>query len=232
MNGEVKLKAKTYYRRKKIYRIAKLVLLILVLILILSYAAVYIINNGYNFTISLDENMYYENKIIIYEESTYKTYRQRLVPRTLDFFDDISETWLPDKLDGDEFEGSHNGDNYFAYTFYIENTGDKVVDYYDEIIIKDVIKNIDDAVRFRIYFDGKQTTYAKLSARGVPEKGTEPFLSDDVIMRQHVENFGPEEIHRYTIVIWLEGTDTECTNNILGGEFRAYMKFNSEFVEE
>lgn len=31
--------------------------------------------------------------------------------------------------------------------------------------------------------------------------------------------------------MWLEGNDPECTDNILGGEFKAHMQFNSEHVD-
>ena len=37
---------------------------------------------------------------------------------------------------------------------------------------------------------------------------------------------------KYTIVLWIEGSDLECNDNILGGEFKVQMNFNSEFVDE
>jgi len=229
MNGEVKIKSEQLKRRKKRYRIAKVILAILLLLIIIIYLVVNIIYNGYNFTISLDKNLYYENNIIIYDDSNYKTYRQLIEVPSHEHFDNISHKWLPDNLD--DYEGSHNGDNYLAYTFFIENMGENIVDYYNEMLIDDVIKNVDEAIRIRVYYDGIPTTYAKISARGTPEEGTEPFYSDEIVMKQHVENFKPKEIHRYTIVMWLEGTDTECTNNIIGGEFKMHMIFNSEFKD-
>ena len=93
------------------------------------------------------------------------------------------------------------------------------------------IKNVDDAIRIRVYFNGEPTTYAKLSARGVPEEGTVAFESKDNVMSSKHENFKPGDKHKYTIVMWLEGSDLECTNNIIGGEFKAHMEFNSEFVD-
>ena len=56
-------------------------------------------------------------------------------------------------------------------------------------------------------------------------------MSDDVVFQDSIKNFKPDEIHRYTIVIWLEGSDLECTNDILGGEIRAHMNFKSEVRE-
>ena len=48
----------------------------------------------------------------------------------------------------------------------------------------------------------------------------------------HVASFGPGQVDKYTIVIWVEGSDLECTDNILGGEFQVHMNFNSEIDDE
>ena len=229
MSINVKLTAEKIKQRKKSYRIAKVILAILLLIIIVLYFAFDMLYKGYNFTVSLDENLYYENKVIIYDDSEYKTYRQQIKVESLEKFDNISYKWLPKDLN--DYEGSHNGENYLAYSFYIENMGENTIDYYNEIIIDDVIKNVDDAIRIRVYFNGEETTYAKMSARGVPEIGTVPFESKDIVMSSKNENFKPGDKHKYTIVMWLEGSDLECTNNIIGGEFKAHMEFNSEFVD-
>lgn len=229
MSINVKLTTEKIKQRKKSYRIAKVILAILLLIIIVLYFAFDMLYKGYNFTVSLDENLYYENKVIIYDDSEYKTYRQQIKVESLEKFDNISYKWLPKDLN--DYEGSHNGENYLAYSFYIENMGENTIDYYNEIIIDDVIKNVDDAIRIRVYFNGEETTYAKMSARGVPENGTVPFESKDIVMSSKNENFKPGDKHKYTIVMWLEGSDLECTNNIIGGEFKAHMEFNSEFVD-
>ena len=229
MQNNVIVTAKKIKNKKKMYRLAKVTLMVLVIILTVVYLIARFIYNGYFFTISLDENLYYENKVIIYDSKDYKVYRQNLKVESLDYFDNISYKWLPDDLENKD--GSHNGENYLAYTFYVENTGDKVVDYYDEIIVDDVIKNIDEAIRVRVYFDGKGTTYAKESSRGITEEGTTKFKSNKIIRSEHIKEFKPNQIHKYTIVIWLEGSDPECTDNIIGGEFKAHMEFKSEFKE-
>lgn len=226
---EIVLTAKKVRQRKKRVRIAKLVLLILAVLLVALYAVLKFVNSGYFFMISLDKNLYLKNGVIIYDDPNYKVYRRNLKVESMDFLDDISVKWLPDNLD--EGDGSHNGQNYVAYSFYIENTGKDAVDYWTEFIIDDAIKNVDEAIRIRIYFDGKYVDYAKASITGEAEKGTVKFLSDDVVFRDSIKNFKPDEIHRYTIVIWLEGSDLECTNDILGGEIRAHMNFKSEVRE-
>ena len=228
MSINASLTADKLRKRKKSYRIAKVILAILLLVIVVLYFVFNFIYNGYNFTISLDENLYYENKIIVYDDSEYKVYRQQIKVESLEKFDNISYKWLPEDID--DYEGSHNGENYLAYSFYIENMGENTVNYWSEIIIDDVIKNVDEAIRFRVYLDGVPTTYAKKSARGTPEPQTVEFKSDDVVTASMVTDFKPGDKHKYTIVMWLEGSDMECTNNIIGGEIKAHMEFNSEFV--
>ena len=41
----------------------------------------------------------------------------------------------------------------------------------------------------------------------------------------------PTAYYEEAKAMWLEGNDVECTNNIIGGEFKAHMEFNSEFVD-
>lgn len=216
---------------KKLSRRLKITLIILLLLLLLIYFIVGIVYNSGNFSITLDRNLYFEKGLIIYDDSDYKVYRTELYAAPPTTFDNISYRWLPDNLEDSE-GGSHNGDNYLAYTFYIENLGQDVSDYWSEVIIDDAIKGVDNAIRVRIYRDGKYVTYAKLSARGTAEPDTVPFESDELVVREHVANFKPGDISKYTIVLWVEGSDPECTDNILGGEFQIHMDFKSEFVEE
>ena len=222
--------AKRLQRDKKTKKIVKIVLLILLMLLTLSYFVFGIIYNSGNFSITLDKNLYFERQLIIYDDPDYKVFRSELHAKGPDVFDNISYKWLPNDMTNPL--GEHNGENYLAYTFCIENTGEKIVDYWYEVIIDDVIKNVDEAVRIRIYKNEDYVTYAKMSARGVPEVGTEAFLTDDMVTYDHIENFKPGDIDKYTVVFWLEGSDLECNDNLLGGEFKFHMEFNSEFKEK
>ena len=98
------------------------------------------------------------------------------------------------------------------------------MDYYADIDILSVIKNVDEAVRVAVYKNGEKEVYAKKSSyNNQPEKGTIPFDSNTKVMIKHVEKFKPGDIDKYTIVIWLEGDDPECIDNILGGEIKMEM---------
>lgn len=234
MNGEVKLKAKKYRRHKKIVKWVKIITSILIILLIIAYLVFSLINNSYNFTISLDRNLYYENNVIIYEHPDYKVYRHTLIAEAMEGMDNISEGWIPGDIHAEDenHEGSHNGENYIAYSFYIENMGEDTITYYMYYFIDDVINNLDEAVRVKVYFDDETTVYAKESALGKDEEGTTSFKKGKYAFEQKVENFGPNDKHHYTIVIFLEGDDPECTDNILGGELKSHIEFKSEFIDE
>lgn len=226
MNGDIKITAVKLRKRKKRFRVALLLLVILILVIAMVYAAVSFIYNGYYFSITLDKNLYLKNNVVIYDDPSYKVYRSVIQAKSIDFFDNISEKWLPEDLDQSN-GGSHNGDSYLAYTFFIENMGNDSVDYYDELLIDDVVKNVDEAIRFRVYFDGEPVVYAKRGIDGNPEEGTVPFKDNKSVFMHKVENFAPGQKHKYTIVMWLEGNDLECTNNILGGELKVHYDFKS-----
>lgn len=230
MKNKVKLSASKVKQEKKTNKIFRIVLILVVLILLILYFVIGIIYNRGNFSITLDKDLYFESGLMIYDDPEYKVYRSELLAPAPDTFDSMSYKWLPDNL-GEEKLGTHNGDNYLAYTFLIENTGDKEVNYISRVVIEDVIKNVDEAVRIRVYKGSEYVTYAKLSNKGEPEEGTVSFLEDKIVMEEHINNFKPGDINKYTIVMWIEGTDPDCTDNILGGEFKAYMNFSSEDAE-
>ncbi len=231
MEKHVKLSTEKLKREKKIKKILLIVLLLIFFILFILYFVIGIIYNSGNFSITLDQNLYFNKGLIIYDDPVYKVYRTELYAEAPNQFDNVSYTWLPRDLD-DLGGGSHNGKNYLSYTFFVENQGVSVSDYWSEVVIDDVIKNIDDAVRVRLYKNGEFVDYAKARKDGSPEPNTTAFEEENLIVRNHVENFGPGEIDRYTIVLWIEGSDPECTDNLLGGEFKIHMDFKSEHIEE
>ena len=144
-------------------------------------------------------------------------------------------------------EGEEKGNGaYFAYTFFVRNAGEKVngkdatVDYVTSLEITSVNRPVDDggaaaygadeAMRVMVFINGEPTVYAK------PQLGTENtkeifaadknFVSDTVVM-EHVRNdFELDSVDRYTVVIWLEGNDPECVNDIMAGEVKLKMQFN------
>ncbi len=229
MSEQINNKAGRIGQRKKILKVIKIAIVIIILILLFMYFVVGLLYNSGNFSITLDKNLYFDDRIIIYDDPTYKVYRSELLAESIPTFDNISEQWLPDDVNSGE--GSNNGENYLAYSFYLENLGEDTVDIWSEVVLTDVIKNVDEAVRIRVYKDNEYVTYAKVGATGEPERNAVNFLEDGVVTVDKLEDFGPGDLIKYTIVLWIEGSDPECTDNILGGEVKFNMNFNSEVVE-
>ena len=231
MAKEVVVKASTIAKRKKRYQKTKLTISIVLLILIFSFIILSIIYKGGRFTITLDPRLSADNRIVIYEDNEIKESKRKLVARDLDFMDNISINWIPQNIDT-EANGSHNGENYIAYTFYIENEGEETINYWYMVLIDDVIKNVDEAARVMIYKNGEKTVYAKTnSLTKEAEKDTKPFFSKDKAVVEQRNRFAPGDVDKYTIVIWLEGDDPDCTDNILGGEIKMHMEIREEYYE-
>lgn len=58
----------------------------------------------------------------------------------------------------------------------------------------------------------------------------EPYVSEDTVAEGIQTGVDPMEKHKYTVVIWLEGDDPDCTNDLIGGHVG--MDFNFRLVEE
>ena len=143
----------------------------------------------------------------------------------------IDGSTLPKDLD--MINGEHNGKNYVAYTFYCKNAGEETVTYEYQLYIANMTLDIEKAVRVRLYVNGEPTDYARTRCDGTgPEPGTTEFVSESVIARQQIADFAPGDITKYTVVIWLEGNDPECLDNILGGEFKIDMSMSIVGIEE
>ena len=185
---------------------------------------------GENFTVTLDSEYGRESGLVIYEELENKYLRTFLRSEDIEFFTDISVNWLPKGIEN-EGEGSHNGRNYIAYTFYAENMGQDTINYWASIEIDDVIKNVDEAIRVMVFKNDNKVIYAKNSRKtGQPEPDTVPFHDEDTVMLEVTENFKVGDIDKYTIVIWLEGDDPECKNDLIGGEIKMHMNLVEEHI--
>ncbi len=154
-----------------------------------------------------------------------------------------------------EVDGEHNGPDYLAYTFYAKNISFDPITYTYSLDIKRGTKGIEEAAWVMLYHNGKQQILAKESQSGgsesqfseyefpfyedalypqqyiynkrtgVYELETRPFASSKVVATAQRDDIMPEEYDKFTVVIWLEGEDPECINDILGGTIELVMKF-------
>lgn len=182
----------------------------------------------------------------------------------------ISISWIA--TDVDQIDGSHNGEGYFAYTFYIQNTGEEPCSYSYSININSQSKAVGKAAWVMVFEDGEMCFYAApdesgdsqtLPARDDNTRGYRerpffsvskhpdqqfelidndsskfdyyrlialPFESDTVVTTGSVEGVKPGEVHKYTVVLWLEGDDPDCTDDLIGGHMG--LEFNFKAVEQ
>ncbi len=228
---EFEITSKKIYKRDLRIKVIRLALLILLIFLIVLYFILSIIYEAGRFTIILDRNLSWDKGIVLYEKLGEKVVSRRLEASRFDEMDNISIDWLPQNIDT-EAEGSHNGDNYLAYTFYIENEGKDTVNYWYSMPIDDVILNVDEAIRVMVYLNGEKTVYAKINGyTEEPEEGTKAFYSDDTVMLESRQDFAPGDIDKFTIVVWIEGDDPDCTNALLGGELKMHMDITEEHID-
>lgn len=218
---DVDLESKKIHRRKVIKKLIMLIIVIILLLLSVLYAILYIINTGGNFTISLDSEFRNDSGLILSKTEDFKETAVILKADHLAYMDNITESWLPNNLH--ELDGANNGKNYIAYSFYVKNHGDSEVDYRTTIDIKSVIKKVDKAVRIKVYFNSSKVVYAAPAKSGEPEPSTVPFTRENQVMNELREGFKPGDVDKYTVVIWLEGEDPECVDDIIGGEMKMVM---------
>lgn len=153
-----------------------------------------------------------------------------------------------------KMDGDHNGMDYVAYTFYVKNIGYDPIMYTYNLTIQRATKGVEEAVWVLLYHNGQQVVYAKESQSNEPEiqqstyefpfiedarkpelysydestgvytLTAEPFASSRIVEVAERPDLQPGEVDKFTVVIWLEGEDPECVNEILGGTIEMMMK--------
>ena len=236
MAKEVIVTADKVRKRKKTVRVVRRSLLILLIFLVLLYIILDVIYSEGRFTVILDSNKTLESGLAIFDSLNNSHGKRKLEATPIKFMDNISYKWIPENVDT-EADGPHNGQNYIAYSFYVEKQGNEVLNYHYEVVVDDVIKNVDEAIRIRIYRNGEETTYAKRNfIDNEPEKDTVPFKeiknAEGTIILEKVADFKPDDLDRITVLIWLEGDDPDCTDALIGGELKMHMVITEEHIEQ
>ncbi len=227
---KIEEKAKKEKRKRIRNKVFKTLLIVIIIFLINVYIILSLFYKGENFTVTLDSEYGRESGLVIYEEQANKYERTFLRSKDIEYFTDISVNWLPENIDN-EGDGSHNGRNYIAYTFYAENMGQDTINYWTTIKIDDVVKNVDEAIRVMVFKNGNKVIYAKNNkTTGEPEPDTVTFKNDDTVMLELSENFKVGDIDKYTVVIWVEGDDPECKDDLIGGEIKMHMTLTEEHI--
>ena len=210
-----------------LFRGAAILCVGLVSITSIAYAVSYFYDQYGSFTVSLNKYDMMKQGVSLSETPEFSGPISRLNADIVKDMYNISGLDLPE--DVDEHDGGHNGSNYIAYTFYLKNTGQDTVTYQASMETANVTRGIDEAIRIRLYTNGESVDYAKPKADGTPERGTTPFAASNTVLRYERQGFSPGDMDKFTVVIWLEGDDPDCVDDIIGGSVK--IEFNFKIVE-
>lgn len=222
-------------------------------------------DNGY-FTINMSQDLLKEG-FVLSDSIGFENPSTSLSAEPAEDIPCISILQIPDNVD--QIDGEHN-DIYFAYTFYIRNEGETIVDYEWTVDMVDESKNLSDATWIMVFEDGEMLFYAEDNADGekealpaqddnsrgyskqplvqfckspdtqyelISQTGNQnwyrvvpvSFESLGVVARGGQVEVEPMDVHKYTVVIWLEGDDPDCTNDMIGGHIS--LNFNFRLIE-
>lgn len=243
---DVNTTAEKVHKRDMLIRIVAIILAALLLFLGIGFSCTTILNRAGRFTVSLTAN---DAGIQLSDVKDFSKPTLNLYADHVEGMTNITKPWMLNK-DGrlgdapvyadyaamDQVWGSHNVDHfYLAYTFGVRNPSSqdedgKAVTYRAQINIESQYLEVDEAVRVMVYRNGVPTTYAKArkGTTNMLEKtfADKCFVSKDVVMQETIADFQPGQTDRYTVIMWLEGEDPECVNDILGGEIKLSMHFD------
>ena len=230
-------------KRYRVYtRVIPAVMGVILALMALVYVISLLFNRYGSFTVTVRDFNDRNYMLSLCENDRFNTATSMLNSKAAKNVTNISRTSLPENLN--DVNGEHNGDNYVAYTFYLKNTGTASYSYDYTLNISRATLNIDSAVRVRLYFTpdyykaetdqinygGAYTEYAKpkTNGNGLPETEIDGtvmtnFVSSEVITNGSVDNFNPGDMAKITVVIWIEGDDPDCTDDLLGGQFKVDM---------
>ena len=167
--------------------------------------------------------------------------KSRLIADPLPEALDADYSYIPADIEnGIGSKNDNNENRYFAYSFYLLNTGNVSVSYTMTYDLLRVSKSLDSIIRIMIIKDGVRTVYAKASEQpdrlGEPEKvytasgylfDTVPFNIDqsNTIIKQNYYDLQVGQSSKFTIVMWMDGWDAEQTNDMKGGQLQTKVTF-------
>lgn len=213
-------------KEAKLYSVLRRFLLTLLVPMVLLTTVVYTASALYtkygSFTVTVNKYDASRYALSLSETPQPEAQLSRLNARTAEDITNISAEDLPGDIDS--INGEHNSDNYLAYTFYLHNVGENTVTFEYHMFITNVENDVDKAIRVRIYRDGEYTTYARTRSDGQgPEEGCVDFLTADTIVREQVQDFKPGDMVKFTVVMWIEGNDPDCVDDLIGGSLKTDM---------
>lgn len=232
-------------KRKNFIRTGMLITLFLSICVIV--VTIYGQNVG-NFVISIEQEAS-DLGLSLSEDATFEHSTVRLYAESMENATNISGFDLPKNiLEGD---GAKNGksaklDEYMAYSFYLKNSGNVKMSYSSKVSIEEESLEVSSAFRLWVITETNGVTnsylYAKEPNTGSFNEMEQKFadaiktpittFKEDEVFYMENHGFDVGDVTRYTIILWLEGDDPECIDDILGGYIRFQMQFECLYSEE
>lgn len=223
----VKTSSKKLNKREALIRILTIILVILLLFLFGLFACTTYISSG-NFTVTTNADAFNAG-IAISETADFKNPARILEGNAYEDMREGTYPLIPEDIN--EYDGSHNfltedGMYYFTYSFYVKNTGTEKAGYTAQLDVESATQGADEAVRVMVTHNDETQVYAKpaLGSSSVLEQYADKnFVSNRQVGSFSNENFEAGAVDRFTVVIWFEGDDPECVDDILEGEVKFSM---------
>lgn len=164
--------------------------------------------------------------ILLSEDVEFTEGKERLILNPISNVEDMIEENIV-KIDeifastGGQFVDPDNK-NYVAYTFYIKNSGQEVVDVRYDLMITKAHKNLDKALKIIMYQD---------------DLIGEPLAKDTYVKQENSTHLGskrfadfkPEDMKKITIIAFIDGELS--TPEMLGGAVRINLVFTIETAD-
>lgn len=181
-----------------------------------------------NFVMSVTPDSY-RRGILLSTDKEFLIPTSRLNAKALSDASDITYSWINiDKVKQTDGEYIDPSFKYLAYSFYLKNIGEETVAVSYTIDIRSVHLGVDEAIRILLISDDSEVLYQKPDS--IPfEYGdmpqAVPFIDETRVCQDTINSFRPNQIKRYSVLLWIEGEDPDCTERIKGGQIKMHMNF-------
>ena len=119
-------------------------------------------------------------------------------------------------------DGISKEGNYFGYTFYLRNMGEVTVDVEVSVLQDGSVKNLGSCSRIMLIQENRVIGIFKLKDGFIdwqdktPQNWLKEYTDKD-IYKYTIERIKPEEIIRFSVLIWIDGWDIDCTDDKKSG---------------
>lgn len=124
---------------------------------------------------------------------------------------------------------------YFAYSFYLKNNGNQILNIEAQYLITENIRNADKAIRIIIVKDEdyenldyymKRDTQDFRYPKNYPEAKYFENEEKGIVFTEMIEYLYPQDVIKFTVITYVEGYDPDCDDSIAGGLIKMTLKFS------